>query len=69
MVIGGLIDDLMTRTSYGVPCLGDIPLIGWLFKTDSMMPWIKPIFLYSLTPKVVANPAEAEVLYKAKKRQ
>jgi len=67
VVIGGLIDDLMTKTSYKVPCLGDIPLIGWLFKTDSNALDKTNLFIF-LTPKVVANPAEAEILYKAKKK-
>lgn len=66
VVIGGLIDDLMTRTSYGVPCLGDIPIIGWMFRTDSDALEKTNLFIF-LTPKVVANPAEAEVLYKDKK--
>lgn len=68
VVIGGLIDDLMTRTSYGVPCLGDIPLIGWMFKTDNDALKKTNLFIF-LTPKVVTNPAEAQVLYKDKKSQ
>jgi len=32
VVIGGLIDDSLSETEYKVPCLGDIPLLGYLFK-------------------------------------
>ena len=35
VVIGGLIDDNFAQTEYKVPCLGDIPGLGWLFKTRS----------------------------------
>ncbi|RLC02177.1 MAG: type II secretion system protein GspD [Deltaproteobacteria bacterium] len=66
VVIGGLIDDSMTRTSYKVPCLGDIPVIGWLFKTDSNAVDKTNLFIF-LTPKVVANPAEAQALYEVKR--
>ena len=68
VVIGGLIDDSMTKTSYGVPCLGDIPLIGWLFRTDNDAIEKTNLFVF-ITPRVVANPAEAQALYEMKKKQ
>jgi general secretion pathway protein D len=68
VVIGGLIDDSMTKTSYRIPCLGDIPVIGWMFKTDSNAVDKTNLFVF-LTPKVVANPAEAKVLYEVKKEK
>jgi general secretion pathway protein D len=33
IVIGGLMGDSSTSTNYQVPLLGDIPLLGWLFKS------------------------------------
>ena len=33
VVIGGLIDDSLSLTEYKVPCIGDIPVLGWLFKS------------------------------------
>ena len=33
IVIGGLMGDSSTSSNYQVPLLGDIPLLGWLFKT------------------------------------
>ena len=33
VVIGGLIDDSFSEIEYKVPCLGDIPFFGYLFKS------------------------------------
>jgi len=68
VVIGGLIDDSMTKTTYKVPCLGDIPVLGWLFRTDSNAMEKTNLFVF-LTPRVVANPAEAQAIYETKKEQ
>jgi general secretion pathway protein D len=68
VVIGGLIDDSTTKTTYKVPCLGDIPLLGWLFRTNSNAMDRTNLFVF-LTPRVVANPAEAEAIYEAKREQ
>ena len=68
VVIGGLIDDSMTQTIYKVPCLGDIPLLGWLFRTDSRAKDKTNLYVF-LTPRVVANPAEAQAIYDVKKEQ
>lgn len=68
VVIGGLIDDRTTRTSYGVPCLGDIPIIGWAFKTDNDALEKTNLFIF-LTPRVVVNPVEAQELYEMKLKQ
>jgi len=68
VVIGGLIDDSMTQTTYKVPCLGDIPLLGWLFRTDSRAKEKTNLYVF-LTPRVVANPAEAQAIYETKKEQ
>ncbi len=35
MAIGGLIQDQTVVTETKVPCLGDIPLLGWLFKSTN----------------------------------
>ncbi|MBW2621759.1 MAG: type II secretion system secretin GspD [Deltaproteobacteria bacterium] len=35
VVIGGLIRDDTRRTKSSVPCLGQTPLLGWLFKTET----------------------------------
>ena len=66
VVIGGMIGQDTTSGEYKVPLLGDIPLVGWLFKshTDSQKKTNLYIFI---TPHIVENPAELAALY-AKKR-
>jgi general secretion pathway protein D len=66
IVIGGLIDDNRNENVTQVPGLGDIPLIGWLFKTQSKANNRTNLYIF-ITPRVVKNPAEAEALYQEKK--
>ena len=68
VVIGGLIDDSITQTDYKVPCLGDVPLLGWIGHSISDSSEKTNLFVF-LTPKVVQNPAEATDIYKKKKDQ
>jgi len=35
LVLGGLIRDQITKGEYKVPLLGDIPLLGWLFRYET----------------------------------
>ncbi len=66
VVIGGLIDETMSETTYKVPCLGDMPLLGWAFKSRSTGTERTNLYIF-ITPKVVENPAEAESIYGDKK--
>jgi len=66
VVIGGLIDDNFSQTEYKVPCLGDIPGLGWLFKTRSKGNEKSNLFIF-ITPKVIQNPEEATTIFEAKK--
>ena len=66
IVIGGLIDDSFSKTEYKVPCLGDIPLTGWLFKSRYKGNEKTNLFVF-LTPHVIENPAEAKEIYRKKK--
>jgi len=68
IVIGGLIDDSFSRTEYKVPCLGDIPLTGWLFKSRYKGREKTNLFVF-LTPHVIESPAEAKEIYRKKKDQ
>jgi len=68
LVIGGLIDDSFTTTEYKVPCLGDIPLLNFLFKSTSRAADKTNLFVF-ITPHVVKHPAEAEEIYQKKKDQ
>ena len=67
VVIGGLIDDSFSQSEYKIPCLGDIPGLGWLFKTDSRSREKTNLYFF-LTPHVVESPAEAQAIYEDKKR-
>jgi len=68
VVIGGLIDDNTTNVEYKVPCLGDIPLIGWFFRSRSKSRDKTNLFVF-LTPRIIENPAEAKKIYEKKKEQ
>ncbi len=54
IVLGGLISDEVTNVETKTPCLGDIPILGWLFKTRSTGTK-KTNLLIFLTPQVVRN--------------
>jgi general secretion pathway protein D len=54
MVIGGLIQDQDQETINKIPFLGDIPLVGWLFKTKSVKR-TKTNLLIMLTPRIVKD--------------
>lgn len=68
VVIGGLIDDAISNVQYKIPCLGDIPLAGWLFKTFSENRERTNLFVF-LTPHVISSPEEADEIYNKKKDQ
>ncbi len=68
VVIGGLIDEILTQTQTKVPCLGDIPLLGYGFKTVSKGEDKTNLYVF-LTPKVVQNPLEATKIYEKKKSE
>jgi general secretion pathway protein D len=64
VVIGGMIGQDTTSGEYKVPLLGDIPLLGWLFKSRSDSQQKTNLFIF-ITPYIVENPAElAELYYK-----
>ncbi|MBW2430956.1 MAG: type II secretion system secretin GspD, partial [Deltaproteobacteria bacterium] len=68
VVIGGLIDDSTTQSESKVPVLGDIPLLGWLFKKRADET-IKTNLYVFLTPRVIKNPGEALNIFQQKKDQ
>lgn len=57
VVIGGLIQDSEEDTVSKVPFLGDIPLLGWLFKTKSKIRK-KTNLMILLTPHIVKDAAD-----------
>ncbi|MBW2171683.1 MAG: type II secretion system secretin GspD [Deltaproteobacteria bacterium] len=66
VVIGGLIDETMTQSTYKTPCLGDVPFFGWLFKSKLDDNDRTNLFIF-ITPHIVENPMEADVIYEDKK--
>ena len=66
IVLGGLIDDSFSRTENKIPCLGDIPLLGWFFKSVSESREKTNLYVF-LTPHVIENEEEAAAIYGNKK--
>jgi len=66
VVIGGLIDEALTKSESRTPCLGDIPVLGWAFKTVGEGLDKTNLYIF-LTPRVVKNTLELKKLYKEKK--
>jgi general secretion pathway protein D len=67
-VIGGLIEDRMDRSKDQTPCLGDVPGLGWLFKTTSDRSE-KTNLLVFLTPHIIENPKEGRDIYHDKRNE
>ena len=61
IILGGIISDNATRSVDKVPVLGDLPLIGSLFR-HSTVSKKKSELLVFLTPRVVRTPEEASAL-------
>jgi general secretion pathway protein D len=59
VVIGGLISDRYLDTINKVPFLGDIPILGWAFKTK-IRSLKKVNLLVFLTPHIVRSPEDLE---------
>jgi general secretion pathway protein D len=57
IVIGGIIGHDASESNYKVPILGDIPILGWLFRTHSTTNRKTNMFIF-VTPRIVRNPAE-----------
>ncbi|MDH5526912.1 MAG: hypothetical protein OEY97_06330 [Nitrospirota bacterium] len=68
VVIGGLVSDQVTDSVKKVPILGDIPLLGWLFKSRSKES-TKTNLLIFLTPHVIRDPEDLRELQHAKSRE
>lgn len=66
VVIGGLIDETSSEGTYKVPLLGDIPLLGWLFKYKTRGGEKTNLFVF-ITPKIIQKPEEATDIHQDKK--
>ena len=65
VVLGGLIDDTISNIEYKVPCLGDIPMLEWMFKSKSKGGSKTNLYIF-LTPKVIETEDEAKKIYEDK---
>jgi general secretion pathway protein D len=68
VVIGGLIDDSTTDNENKVPALGDVPLLGWLFRNKSQENIKTNLYIF-ITPRVIKSPEEANQIFKGKKEE
>ena len=59
VVIGGLMQENMQEVENKVPLLGDIPLLGWLFKSRTKQR-VKTNLMIFLTPHIIKNAADME---------
>jgi len=65
MVIGGLIRDNVTASESKVPLLGDIPLLGWLFKYRTSKVEKVNLMIF-ITPYIINSEQDAEAITKRK---
>ena len=61
MVIGGLIRDNVNASTSKVPLLGDIPLLGWFFKTKTTSVDKTNLMIF-ITPYIIKSEFDAEEL-------
>ncbi|HHL33379.1 MAG TPA: type II secretion system protein GspD [Desulfobulbaceae bacterium] len=66
IVIGGIIGQDSSSSEFKVPLLGDIPILGWLFKTRTTFHNKTNLYIF-ITPKIVDNPAELASIYYKKR--
>lgn len=66
VVIGGIIGQDTSYGEFKVPLLGDIPLLGWLFKSRGDTQNKTNLFIF-ITPHIVENPAEIATVYYQKR--
>jgi general secretion pathway protein D len=64
VVLGGLIDNSKQESHRKVPMLGDLPLLGHLFRFDSTTNTKKELLII-MTPHIVKNEADADAVRRA----
>jgi len=66
IVMGGLVGDSTEDDVYRVPLLGDIPFLGWLFRTHSNTREKTNMYVF-LTPHIVRTKQDADKIYQGKR--
>ena len=64
-VLGGLMKDEETEITNKLPILGDIPILGWLFKTKDIKKEKKNLLVF-ITPQIIKNSADHQRIFKDK---
>ena len=60
-VLGGLVNEQVGRAIRKVPLLGDIPILGWLFRSSTKTVNKSNLTIF-ITPKILRNPAHQKAL-------
>jgi len=68
VVIGGLIQDRTVQSVSKIPVLGDIPLIGWLFR-DTVTTKTKTNLLLFLTPYIIRDASDFRRILERKRQE
>ncbi len=68
VVIGGLIRDEGSDTTKKVPCVGNIPILGWMFKNIAGTK-TKTNLLVFISPQIIRSPEDLEKATAKKKKE
>ena len=68
IVVGGLMEDRITRSKSSVPWLGEIPLLGWLFRWEQDSVDKNNLMIF-LTPTIVREDQDIQKVFEDKKRR
>lgn len=68
IVLGGLIRDKATEVINKVPLLGDIPILGWLFKSRSATVEKNNLILF-ITPRIMRQPENVRMVLDRKLKE
>jgi len=60
IVISGLTKQTITSSNTGVPFLKDVPVLGWLFKSDAKDTGMEEVLIF-ITPTIMKPPATAGI--------
>ena len=68
VVVGGLMRDKVDMGESKIPVLGDIPVIGWLFRTKRQQKTKTNLLLF-MTPYIIESQKDFQVIFERKMRE
>ena len=68
LLIGGYLRESSIKSKQQVPCLGDIPGLGLLFRSSARSNTKTNLYVF-LTPRVIQNAKEAKAVYSKKRKE